>query len=118
MVTVMDFYFCRMRYFLEIAYTGTNYHGWQIQDNAISVQEVLNKTLATILNEEVKTLGSGRTDTGVHALQQFVQLDSPRSLSFLKDGHALNGLLPADISINAIHEVPIDFHVRHDAIEE
>ena len=106
-----------MRHFLEIAYRGTNYHGWQIQENAISVQEVLNKTLATIFNEEVKTLGSGRTDTGVHALQQFVQLDAPRPLSFLKDGHALNGLLPADISVNAIYEVPNGYHVRHDAIE-
>jgi tRNA pseudouridine38-40 synthase len=114
---VPDFYFCAMRYFLEIAYKGTNYHGWQIQDNALSVQEVLNKALEKLLGQKLDTLGSGRTDTGVHALQQFLQLESPRPLSYLKDGHALNGLLPGDISVNGIYEVAEDFHVRHDAIE-
>ena len=63
------------RFFLEIAYDGTAYHGWQIQPNAISVQEKLNQALHTFLREEVETIGAGRTDTGVHAKQLYVHFD-------------------------------------------
>ncbi len=66
----------KQRYFIELAYDGTNYHGWQVQDNAISVQEVLNQALATILREPVETIGCGRTDTGVHARQLYAHFDS------------------------------------------
>ena len=59
-----------MRYFIDISYFGKNYHGWQIQENAITVQEILDKSLSTILKTEIKSLGSGRTDTGVHAMSQ------------------------------------------------
>ena len=69
-----------MRYFLDISYIGTNYHGWQIQENAISIQQILEKSLSTFLGEDIKTLGSGRTDTGVHALSQIVHFDSKKML--------------------------------------
>ena len=55
------------RYFIQLAYNGTNYHGWQVQPNAITVQEVLTKALSTITREAVEVVGAGRTDTGVHA---------------------------------------------------
>src|SRR5687768_2801872 len=66
----------KRRFFLEIAYFGQAYHGWQIQKNAISVQEVLNKALETLLRESVETTGAGRTDTGVHAKQLYVHFDA------------------------------------------
>lgn len=64
------------RYFIELAYKGTNFHGWQVQPNAISVQEVLNKALSTVLREPIETLGCGRTDTGVHATNFFAHFDT------------------------------------------
>lgn len=105
------------RYFIEIAYNGTAYHGWQIQNNAISVQEVLNKALSTILRQEIETLGCGRTDTGVHATQLFAHLDingeedvlNPRFLL------SLNSLLPYDISVKRFIKVKQDAHARFDA---
>ncbi|GAA3963836.1 tRNA pseudouridine(38-40) synthase TruA [Mucilaginibacter dorajii] len=66
----------KQRYFIELAYDGTNYHGWQIQQNAISVQEVLNKALATVLRQPIETTGCGRTDTGVHAKEFFAHFDA------------------------------------------
>lgn len=63
------------RYFIEIAFDGTNYHGWQIQPNAITVQEVINKALSTLLRQPIETTGCGRTDTGVHATQLFAHMD-------------------------------------------
>ena len=62
------------RYFIQLSYKGTNYHGWQIQPNAITVQEVLNKALSTILNQVINVVGCGRTDTGVHALNYIAQV--------------------------------------------
>jgi len=63
------------RYFIELFYNGTNYHGWQSQHNALSIQEVLNKALSTVLREPIETLGCGRTDTGVHAKQFYAHFD-------------------------------------------
>ena len=60
-----------MRYFIEFAYNGKNYHGWQYQPNSITVQEVLNKALSTLLKKEIDVTGAGRTDTGVHAAQMY-----------------------------------------------
>jgi tRNA pseudouridine38-40 synthase len=105
------------RYFIEIAYNGTAYHGWQIQANASSVQEVLNKALSTICREKIETLGCGRTDTGVHARQLFAHFDlygkadlaDPRFLL------SLNSLLPYDITAKNIFEVKPDAHARFDA---
>ena len=63
------------RYFIELAYEGTAYHGWQIQENAVSVQEILNKALSTVWRQSIETVGCGRTDTGVHARQFYAHFD-------------------------------------------
>ncbi|AGA77993.1 tRNA pseudouridine(38-40) synthase TruA [Echinicola vietnamensis] len=103
------------RYFLEVAYKGTNYHGWQVQPNAQTVQEAINKALSTILRKEVDTMGSGRTDTGVHGKQQFLHFDWKGELDkglFLKK---TNAVLPKDISLYDLREVHPDAHARFDA---
>ena len=106
------------RYFLELAYNGTAYHGWQKQPNAVAVQEVLDQALFTYFRTEIETLGCGRTDTGVHATQFFVHFDlvtplsEEESLKFLK---AMNGLLPVDIAVKNLIKVAPSAHVRFDA---
>ena len=72
-----------MRYFIEFSYSGKNYFGYQIQPNEISVQEVLEKALSTILREKIKTTGAGRTDTGVHAKKIFAHFDTERRIWFI-----------------------------------
>ncbi len=104
-----------MRYLLELAYDGTNYHGWQVQPNANTVQAEVNKALSTVLREEITTLGSGRTDTGVHAEQQFVHFDTEQQLTD-KVIQQLNGVSPNDLAFYTIKEVSADFNVRFDAI--
>ncbi|MDJ1479011.1 tRNA pseudouridine(38-40) synthase TruA [Cytophagaceae bacterium DM2B3-1] len=103
------------RYFLEVAYNGTNYHGWQVQANANTVQAELNKALSILLKEPVETLGSGRTDAGVHATQQLVHIDSKADLLKGSIVHSLNALLPADISVIDIYQVEPTAHARFDA---
>lgn len=105
-----------MRYFIEIAYKGTHYAGWQIQENALSVQEKVEYSLSTILREPVSITGSGRTDTGVHASQQFAHFDTEKPLSS-QMLRAWNALLPKDISILGIYEVPENAHTRFDAFK-
>lgn len=102
------------RYFLELAYHGKAYHGWQVQENALTVQQLLNEALSTILRQPVETLGCGRTDTGVHATQHFAHLDTEVELG-PKHLHSLNGLLPSDIAIKRIIPVAPDAHARFDA---
>jgi len=106
------------RYFIEIAYNGTAYHGWQVQKNAHSVQEVLNNALSTICREEVETLGCGRTDTGVHARQLFAHFDLKAETEVMDPRFllSLNSLLPYDISAKAIAKVKSGAHARFDAI--
>ncbi|UOE38412.1 tRNA pseudouridine(38-40) synthase TruA [Chryseobacterium oryzae] len=103
-----------MRYFIEFSYNGKNYFGYQIQPKDISVQEELERALSTILREEIKTTGAGRTDTGVHAKKMFAHFDThlvlPEKLT-----HQLNSFLPDDISVKRIFEVRNDFHARFDA---
>lgn len=107
------------RFFLEIAYDGTAYHGWQVQDNAMSVQQKLNEALHKILRCPIETIGAGRTDTGVHAKQLFVHLDVLEDS--IKDNnrflHSLNALLPHDIAVYRIFPVHHDAHARFDATE-
>ncbi len=67
-----------MRYFIQLAYNGTAYHGWQYQPNASSVQETLNKALSVLLNTTINIMGAGRTDTGVHASQMYAHFDSEK----------------------------------------
>lgn len=106
-----------MRYFLEIAYDGTRFHGWQIQPNALSVQEVLNDCLSKVLRQPINTIGSGRTDTGVHASQQFVHFDVTDLLDEKEVLHRFNRLLPNDIAAKGLFQVSDDAHARFDAFE-
>lgn len=107
------------KYFLEIAYNGTAYHGWQIQDNAVSVQEKLNQALSILLREEVETIGAGRTDSGVHAKQLFVHFSSKAKVLENNDRfvHSLNALMPFDISAKRLIEVAAEAHARFDATQ-
>lgn len=105
-----------MRYFIEIGYLGTHFHGWQAQkDGVITVQGELEKALSTVLNEPVQIQGSSRTDTGVHARQQFAHFDVLSPLHpALPD--RLNRFLHPDIAVRAIYPVTDDKHARFDAI--
>ena len=104
----------KQRYFLEIAYCGTAYHGWQVQANAHTVQAELNQALATIFRNPIETLGAGRTDTGVHARQLYVHFDlnEPLPNRFL---FSLNSLLPFDITVQQCFAVSDKAHARFDA---
>ncbi|UJF30312.1 tRNA pseudouridine(38-40) synthase TruA [Kaistella sp. 97-N-M2] len=103
-----------MRYFIEFSYSGKNYFGYQVQPREISVQEVLEKALSTILREDVKTTGAGRTDTGVHAKQIFAHFDTDKNVTD-KLVYQLNSFLPTDIAVKRIFSVKDDFHARFDA---
>lgn len=106
------------RYFIEIAYNGTAYHGWQLQNNAVSVQEHINKVLSTLCRQEIESLGCGRTDTGVHAKQLFAHIDLPLEIDATDSQflHRANSLLPHDIVIKRFIKVKTDAHARFDAI--
>ena len=105
----------KMRYFLEFAYKGTHYHGWQYQPNATSVQETLNKALSTIFKKEIDLVGAGRTDAGVHAKQMFAHFDLEEQIDDQYYIHKLNSFLPKDIAILNIHSVNDQAHARFDA---
>ncbi len=105
-----------MRYFIQLAYRGTRYHGWQVQPNAPSVQGELNRALETILRHPVETVGSGRTDAGVHAAKQFAHLDTPMPLHNDRHLYPLNALLSPDISVGGIFSVADAAHARYDAL--
>lgn len=102
------------RYMIKLSYKGTNYHGWQIQPNATTVQGVVNKALSIILNSNIDTTGSGRTDTGVHAEVQVIHFDVANTLDD-KFIYKLNGILPADIAVQEVKNVSTEFHARFDA---
>lgn len=104
-----------MRYFIEIAYQGTNYAGWQIQENAPSVQAEIEKALCIVLREKISIVGSGRTDTGVHASQQFAHFDTTQTLGKSIERN-LNAVLPKDICILGVYQVGSEAHSRFDAI--
>lgn len=107
------------RYFVHLAYKGTQYHGWQFQPNAITIQETLNKAFQTILREEINLVGAGRTDTGVHASNYYAHFDLHKSEISDTDKlvFKLNSILPNDIVIHKINVVDKDFHARFDATE-
>lgn len=105
-----------MRYFTQLAYFGKNYHGWQKQPNAISVQEEIENKLCILLKKPVEVIGCGRTDTGVHAKQYYLHLDLDEAIDTEKICFKLNALLPKDISIISIFEVPKELHARFSAI--
>lgn len=103
-----------MRYFIEFAYDGSSFFGYQIQPNEISVQEELEKALSTILREPIKTTGAGRTDTGVHAKKMFAHFETEQKLDE-NLVYKLNSFLSENISIKRIFEVPDDMHARFSA---
>lgn len=105
-----------MRYFIEFAYKGTRYHGWQSQPNAISVQETLNTVFSTLLQTEISIMGAGRTDTGVHAKQMYGHFDSEIEIESSKFIHKTNSFLPSDIVLYSIFKVSDNAHARFDAI--
>ncbi len=98
---------------LTIAYDGTNYCGWQIQPNGITIEEVLNKALTKMLGEEIIIIGASRTDSGVHAMGNVAVFDTETTIPADKIGVALNQRLPDDIVITKSEEVPLDFHPRY-----
>lgn len=104
-----------MRYFLDIAYQGTHYHGWQIQENAHSVQAEIQSKLSLILHQATDLVGSGRTDTGVHAEQQIAHFDTQNLMNPFDIVHRLNSALPTDIAVKNIYPVAPDAHARFDA---
>jgi tRNA pseudouridine38-40 synthase len=105
------------RYFIELAYKGTRFHGWQIQPNAVSVQECLEKALSTITREQISVTGAGRTDTGVHASYFVAHFDSINHQLDRPDfTHKLNSFLDKDLVIFGISKVGLQAHARFDAI--
>jgi len=105
-----------MRFFFEIAYSGKNYAGWQSQANAIGVQAVVEEVLSKIFRTEMKILGSGRTDAGVHCEQQFFHVDIEKGFDQALLIQQLNSFLPRDISIRSSREVRPDASARYNAI--
>lgn len=105
-----------MRYFIELSYNGKNYHGWQIQPNAITVQETLENALSLLTGDKISVVGCGRTDTGVHASQFFLHFDTSQQIDKKKLKFKLNAFLPSDIAIFQIFKVNDDTHARFDAV--
>jgi tRNA pseudouridine38-40 synthase len=103
------------RYFLEVAYKGTNYSGFQIQDNASSIQQEVERVMEIILRERLKLTGSSRTDGGVHALQNFFHFDYEGVID-KRQLYGLNAILPPDIVLKDVRPVAPDAHCRYDAV--
>lgn len=98
---------------LVVAYDGTNYHGWQVQDNGITIEEVLNRTISELVQEDIKVIGASRTDAGVHACGNVAVFDTESRIPGDKFSFALNQRLPDDIRIQESCEVDADFHPRY-----
>lgn len=106
-----------LRYFLKIRYNGKTYHGWQIQPNAITVQEVFEKCLSTILRQPTSIVGAGRTDAGVHAAQMYLHFDTENKIEDLAQlCYKLNSFLPKDIAVLDAFAVADEAHARFDAL--
>ena len=103
------------RYFLEVAYKGTNYSGFQVQHNANSIQAEVEKALTILFRQRINLTGSSRTDAGVHALQNFFHFDAEINITE-KNLYNLNSILPADIVAKAFHKVDNSSHCRFDAV--
>ena len=100
---------------LELMYDGTLYSGWQIQPHAQSIQQVLQDTIKTVVKEDVTLIGSGRTDAGVHAIGQIAHFKTTKPITLVPFFRSINGILPKDIRLKAIEEVPLDFHAQMSA---
>lgn len=114
-----------MRYFIQLSYDGTRYHGWQVQPNGVSVQEVLQKALSTLLRQPTEVTGAGRTDAGVHASMMVAHFDWPVAhegegceempLDCTQLTYKLNRLLPPDVAVQAVRPVGPEMHARFSA---
>lgn len=105
------------RYFLHLAYKGTDFHGWQVQPNACSVQGELERALAIILSHPISLVGAGRTDTGVHALSYYAHFDLDTNIDNINLlVYKLNSILSKDIVIFSLFPVPSDLHARFSAL--
>ena len=105
-----------MRFFIKLSYKGTNYHGWQVQPNAKTIQQEVNKALSVILNERIEVIGAGRTDKGVHAKKMFAHFDYYIDFEIQDLIFKLNSFLPGDITILDIFKVKDDANSRFDAL--
>ena len=116
----------KMRFFITLSYDGTRYHGWQIQPNGDSIQQQLQEALSTLLRQPIEVVGAGRTDTGVHARMMVAHFKAPHpplggeivncQLSIVNDlAYKLNKLLPQDIAVQEVRQVPDDMHARFSA---
>ena len=103
----------KQRVRLTVAYDGTNYHGWQLQDNGITIEEELNRCLSGRLGETIRVIGASRTDSGVHALGNVAVFDTESPMPAGKISYALNQRLPEDIRIQKSEAVSPDWHPRH-----
>jgi tRNA pseudouridine38-40 synthase len=104
------------RYFIEVCYDGTDFGGFQIQSNQVSIQGALEQALATIYRVPIALTGASRTDAGVHALQNFLHFDTDIAIT-QKHIYNLNSILPKSIVVKAIYVVPANAHCRFDAIK-
>ena len=114
-----------MRYFIQLSYDGTGYHGWQVQPNGVSVQDVLQKALSTLLRQPTEVTGAGRTDAGVHASMMVAHFDWPAAhegeggeeapLDCTQLTYKLNRLLPPDVAVQAVRPVGPEMHARFSA---
>lgn len=98
---------------LIVAYDGTNYHGWQVQPNGETIEGILNRTLSSLLGENIVVTGASRTDAGVHSMGNVAVFDTKSRIPAEKISYALNQRLPEDIVVQKSEEVPSDFHPRH-----
>lgn len=106
----------KQRYFMRLSYKGTNYHGWQCQPNAITVQEVIEEALSKILRQRIAVVGSGRTDTGVHARNYILHFDALPPVDGPSLTLKLNSFLPRDIAVHQIWPVDRELHARFSAL--
>ena len=107
------------RYFIELSFDGTHYHGWQIQPNSVSIQQTLSEAASVVLREEISFTGCGRTDTGVHAVNYTAHFDttfSPDRLNSTDLVYKLNRMIPSEIAVNGIRLVKPDTHARFSAL--
>ena len=104
------------RYFIQLAYNGSNYHGWQVQPNAITVQEVLSKAVSVLTRKETEVIGAGRTDTGVHASFFVAHFESSEPIDHDYLCRKLGVFLPTDISVQTIFPVDSEMHARFSAL--
>lgn len=105
------------RYFIWLSYDGTNYHGWQVQPNGISVQGELQRVLSTLLRQEISITGAGRTDAGVHARVMAAHFEIKGDIDCKQLAYKMNRMLPQDIVVDRIEEVSLDMHARFSATE-